>query len=66
MRIDHDMVFGSLGHTVEVVIVHPLAKVMFSAWDDVAYIPALYGIVAILFHQFIGLIEMTLIIANRR
>ena len=60
------MMLGSLGHTVEVMVVHPLAVMMLPSRDDIAHIAALHGVVAILVHQAVGLVEVSLIIAHRR
>jgi hypothetical protein len=54
MSIDHDMMLGSLCHTIEIVIVQPLTIVMLTTRNDIAYIATLYRIVTILIHQVIG------------
>ena len=56
MGIDHDMVLGSLGHGIEVVVDHPLSVVVLTAGDDVAHVAALHGVVAILLHELVGLV----------
>ena len=65
MRIDHDMVLSSLGHTIEIVVVEPLTIVVLATWDDITYITTFHGIVAILIHQAVSSFEMTLIVADR-
>ena len=65
MGIHHDMVLGGLGHTIQIVVVHPLAVVMFATRQDIAHISALYRVVSILVHKMICRFEMTLIIAHR-
>ena len=63
MRIDHDMVVSSFFHTIEVVVVDPLAVVVFSVRHDVSHISALDGRVSIIDHELVCLVEMALIIA---
>ena len=65
MSIDHDMVLGSLGYAIKIVIVEPLTIVMLATRNDVTYISALHRIVTILIHQVIGSLQMTLIITHR-
>ena len=48
------------------MVVHPLAVVVLTAGHDVAHIAALDGIVAIVDHEAVGGIEMSLIVAHRR
>ena len=64
--VDHDVVVGGLLHGIEVVVVQPLAVVVLSAGDDVAHIAALDGVVAVVDHEAVGGIEMSLIVAHRR
>ena len=63
--IDHDMVLGSLGDGIEVVVDHPLAVVVLTARDDVAHVAALHGVVAILLHELVGLVHVALVVAHR-
>ena len=65
MGIDHDVMLGSLLNHIEVVIVHGLRVVMVATGDDVAYVTRLHGIVAILVHQFKGILEVTFIVLCR-
>ena len=65
MGIDHDVVLGSLGNTIEIMVVEPLPVVMLSTRNDIAYIAALHSIVAIFVHQIIGSLQMTFIVADR-
>ena len=62
--IDHDMVLGSLGDTIEVVVVHPLSVVMLATRNDIAHITTLHGIVAVFIHQVVGRMEMSLVVAH--
>ncbi len=65
MGIDHDMVFGSLGDAIEIVVVDRLAIVMLTTWDDVADISTLDGVIAILVHQVVCSPEMSLVVLCR-
>ena len=49
MGIHHDMMLGGLLDAVEIVVVHPLAIVVFSTGDDVAHITALHGCITSFF-----------------
>ena len=66
MRIHHDVMLGSLLDDVQVVVVHRLRIVVVAAWDDVAHIARLHGIVAVFVHQFVGLLDMTLVVLRAR
>ena len=66
MSIHHDMMLGcSLDDTL-VVIVHQLAVVILTSWDDIADITGLHGIITIFVHQVEGILQMALIIECRR
>ena len=65
MRIHHNMVFGSLGYAVEVVVVHYLRVVVLASRNDVAHIAALYGVVAVAVHQLISRLKVALVVHNR-
>ena len=62
MRIDHDMMLGSLLDDIEIVVVHRLRIVMVATWDDITHIARLHCIVAILVHQFEGFFDMALVV----
>ena len=64
MGIHHDMMLGGLLDAVEIVVVHPLAIVVFSTGDDIAHITALHGCITIFVHQLIGRLQMPFIIAG--
>ena len=59
------MMLGGLLDAVEIVVVHPLAIVVFTTGDDIAHIAALHGSVAIFVHQLIGSLQMALVVAGR-
>ncbi len=42
VSIHHDMMLGGFGHTIQIVVVHPLPVVMFSTWQNIAHISALH------------------------
>ena len=65
MRVDHDLVLGSLLDGIQVVVVERLAVMMLATGQHVAYVSALYGVVAILVHQIVGILHAALIIARR-
>ena len=62
--VDHEAIVGGLLQGIEIVVVHPLAVVVLTAGHDVAHIAALDGIVAIVDHEAVGGIEMSLIVAH--
>ena len=64
VRIDHNLVLGSLFHCVKIVVVHSLTIVVVTAWDDIAHITALHGGIAIFVHQRVSLLHPTLIVGN--
>ena len=66
VTVDHDVVLGSLGHGIVVVVDHPLAVVVLAAGNDVAHIAALDGVVAVAVHQGVGRVEMALVVAHAR
>src|SRR3712207_823155 len=48
------------------MVVHKLPIVVLSTWYNVANVAAFHGIVAILVHQGIGLLQVTLVVPCRR
>jgi len=65
MAIDTDLISRRFLDGVKIVVVHPLTVVVLASWNDVSNITALHGIVAIVYHELVGLVQVTLIIANR-
>ena len=65
MRINHDFIVGGLGYAIQVVIIHPLTIVMFTARNDVAHIATLNCGVPIVNHKLVSLVKMTLIVTGR-
>ena len=65
MRINHYFIVGGLGYAIQVVIIHPLAIVMFTAWNDVAHIATLNCGVTIVNHKLVSLVKMALIVTGR-
>ena len=63
--VDRDLVLSSLLDSVEVVIDHALAVVVLSSGDDVAYVATLDGGVAVIDHELVGLLHVTLIVCDR-
>ena len=66
MGVDHHLVLCSLGHSIEIVVHHPLAVVVFAPREDIPDITALHGIIAVVVHQLVGLLHVPFIIADRR
>ena len=64
--VDHNVVVGGLFQGIEVVVVHPLAVVVLTARHDVAHVATLDGVVAVVDHEAVGRIEMSLIVAHGR
>ena len=65
MGIDHDMVLRSFLHGIEIVVVQPLAVVMLAKRQDITHVTALHCVVAVLLHEIVGRIHVSLIIAYR-
>ena len=63
--IDGDLVLSSFLDSVEVVVDHTLTVVVLTTWDDVAHVAALDGRVAIVDHELVRLIHMTLVVPDR-
>ena len=64
--IYHDMMLGSCFNHTLVVIVHQLAVVILTSWDDIAHITGLHGIIAIFVHQIEGILQMALVVESSR
>ena len=62
MGVHHDMVAGSLADREQVMVDQGLAVVVLPVRDDIAYVAAFDGIVAILVHQSVGLLHPPFII----
>ena len=56
---------SSLLDSVEVVVHHTLAVVVLTARDDVAYIATLDSGVAVVDHELVGLLHVTLVVRDR-
>ena len=65
VRIYHNLMFGSFFYTMQVMVVHPLAVVMFPIRKHVAYISAFYGIVSVFVHQLVGCFEVPFVVDGR-
>ena len=63
--VDHDVVVGSLLDAVLVVVVHPLAVVVFAARHDVAHVAALHGGIAVVYHELVCLVQVAFVVACR-
>ena len=66
MAVDTDLIFRRFLDGVKIVVVHPLAVVVLASWNDVSYVTTLYGVVAIVYHELVSLIQVTLIVTDRR
>ena len=62
--IDHDFIVGGLGHGVQVVVHHPLAVVVLAAGDDVAHVAALDGVIAVVYHELVGLVHVAFVVVD--
>ena len=63
--VDHDMIVGRLLQRILVVVDHPLTVVVLAAGDDAAHVARLHGVVAVVAHEPIGPVEVTLVVAHR-
>ena len=63
--IDGDLMLSSLLDSVEVVVHHALTVVVLTAGDDVAYIATLDSGVAVVDHELVGLLHVTLVVRDR-
>ena len=66
MGVHHDVVLGSLLDAVEIMVVGRLRVVIVATGNDVAHIATLHGVVAVLVHKTICLLEMALVVEGRR
>ena len=66
MGIYHDVIIGSTGYGMLIVIDFQLTVVMLATRNDVAHITALYSIVAIILHQLVSSVHILLIVHHRR
>ena len=62
MGIHHNLMLCSLFQSIQIVVDYRLAVMMFSERENISYISALYGIIAVFVHQVQSLIKMTLVI----
>ena len=63
--IDHNLIVGGLLDCIQIMVDEPLAEVVASGGNYLAYITALHGIVAIVFHKLVGFIHATFVVADR-
>ena len=56
------MMLGSGLDDTLVVIVHQLAVVILTSWDDITYITGLHGIITIFVHQVEGIFQVALVV----
>ena len=64
--IYHDMMLGSGLDDTLVVIVHQLAIMILTSWDDITYITGLHGIITIFVHQVEGIFQVALVVESCR
>ena len=62
MCIYHDMMLCSLDYGIVIVVDEGLAVVVFTVWDDIAYVSALDGVVAVFVHEIVGFFHVALIV----
>ena len=60
----HDMMFGGFLDAIKVMVIHPLPVVILAAWDYVAHVAALDGIVAVFVHEVVGCLEVTFVVSG--
>ncbi len=65
MRIDHNLIFCSLLRNVHIVIHHPLPVMILATRNDPAHITGFNSIVAVLFHELVGIVHSAFVICNR-
>ena len=66
MTVHHNVMLGSLFDHIEIMVVHRLTVMMVTTWNHITHIACLHSIITIFIHQFISLLDMTLIILRRR
>ena len=66
VAVDANLIIGGFLHGIEIVVVHPLSVVVFSARNDIAYIAAFHCIIAIIHHKLIGFVHVAFVIADGR
>ena len=63
VSINHNMIVGSFLDGILIVVVNPLAVVVFATRDDVSHISAFHCLVAVCVHKCVCRIHMSLIVA---
>ena len=64
--IHHNVVLCSLNHSVMIMVDDGLAVMVLAVRDDIAHVAALDGVVAVLVHELVGLLHVTLIVHGGR
>ena len=64
MGIDHDVMLGGLGHCIKVMVDHPLTIMAFAKRLYITDIARLDSIVAVLVHERVGGLHVTLVVAH--
>ena len=66
MGVYHDMFFGGFLDAESIMVDYRLAVMVLAVRDYIPHVTALNGIIAILVHEIVSLVDMTLIIDGRR
>ena len=64
MSIDANLIIGSFGHSIKVVVIHPLTVMMFATGNHIAYITTLHSIVAVVYHKLVSFIHVAFVVAH--
>ena len=62
VRIDHHPIVGGTLCHVQIVVYHPLRRVVFRPWYHLSTISCLYGVVAIVYHKLQSAVELYIIV----
>ena len=63
--IDHYFIINGLFYSIQIMVHHPLAVVVFSPWNDIAHVTALYSIITVIGHKLVSFVQVTFIITYR-
>ena len=66
MGVYHDMFLGGFPDAEGIMVDYRLAVMVLAVRDYIPHVTALHGIIAILVHEIVSLVDMTLIIDGRR
>ena len=64
VAINHYFIISSATGYMDVMVVHPLGRVVFITGDDITYVTGFHGMITIVYHELEGLIQLAFVVGS--